>query len=287
MTLTRHSQLCLCVIIESWTFDTIGRELHSSPGFAQYFKSLPPSILRLSIRLNKTLKVYRIKPTPTISKEFRDRATKLSQTKTQKESEVEVEACAVEGEALSIDKIRALQMSIINSHYGDDHAAPSSGFEPKVDSNYNTDEDKSVDRSHNDGGSGSTCDDGGGVGEGSSDSSPFRTLRTSINSIPITAEDKESPTKSLTRMASKISDIDISLDDGVRRQLAAKEVSLTSPSRQAKNDVDAISSMGSASLPILDSVTNMHRGLGGTYLQHFMQCVRSHQQCNVSIPFYS
>ena len=192
----------------------------------------------------------------------------MSQTKTQNGCEADVEACTAEGEPLSIDKIRALQQAIINTHCGDNYAVTSTGSVSKVDSNYNTEEDKSADRTHSDSGAcGSTCDDGGGVGEGRSDRSPSRTLCTPHSSVPVTAEDKESPTKSLSRMASKISDIDISLDEGVRRQLAAKEVASTSPSRQAKNDEDAISSMGSTSLPLLDSITNMHRGLAGKYSQ--------------------
>lgn len=188
----------------------------------------------------------------------------MSQTKTQNECEANVEACTVEGEPLNIDKIRTLQQAIINTHCGDYYAVTRTGSVSKVDSNYNTDEDKSVDRTRIDSGAcGSTCDDGGGVGAGRSHSSPFRTLGTPNSSVPITTEDKESPTKSLIRMASKISDIDISLDEGVRRQLAAREVAVTSPSRQAKNDEDAISSTGSTSLPLLDSITNMHRGLAG------------------------
>lgn len=141
--------------------------------------------------------------------------------------ETDDEACAVDGETLSIDKIRFYQQSLMNAHMANE------GSSLTIQNSLSC----SADSLKNDSRFQLTGSTSGSRGA-SSDSSPFRTLRAGIDStVPEVAEEKESNFNTQSRRGlSKMADIDVSLNEGVRRQLAAKEASLSTPQRCSKDD---------------------------------------------------
>jgi hypothetical protein len=145
--------------------------------------------------------------------------------------ETDEEACAVDGETLSIEKIRSYQQSLMNAHMANESSSLTmqnslscSADSLKNDPRFSLTGSTSVSRG------------------ASSDSSPFRTLRTN-SAVPEVAEEKESNFNSQARRGlSKMADIDVSLNEGVRRQLAAKEASLSTPQRCSKDDILSLQS---------------------------------------------
>ena len=153
------------------------------------------------------------------------------------------EACAVDGETLSIDKIRSYQQSLMNAHIANESSSITvqNSLSCSADSLKNDPRFQLL---------GSTSGSRGA----SSDSSPFRTLRVGLDgAAPDVAEEKESNFNSQSRRGlSKMSDIDVSLNEGVRRQLAAKEASLNTPQRCSKDDTLSLSLQGDLQLGGLD-----------------------------------